>query len=138
MTVPRKDLGPKIVVAFLNGDRLKGYSFNFSPVKDSFDMFAQEDSGQHRGTKVDLKEVKAVFFAKDFAGDPKYQESVVVAGQPMGRKMEVTFGDGEKLVGITQAYHPQQLGFFIVPIDPQSNNARIFVINRNAHEIKRA
>ena len=98
MIVPRKDLGPKIVVAFLNGHRLKGYSFNFSPVKDSFDIFAQEDSGQQRGTKVDLKEVKAVFFAKDFAGDPKYQESIVVEGQPMGRKMEVTFGDGEKLV----------------------------------------
>jgi hypothetical protein len=47
---------------------------------------------------------------------------------PHGRKLEVTFLDGEVIVGSTLNYRPEGLGFFLCPADPRSNNLRIFVV----------
>jgi hypothetical protein len=138
MVTPPKtlDQAAKVIVAYLDGRRLKGYAYNFSPLKDSFDLLPQKDPLQHRGTKVEMKDVKAVFFVKDFVGNPEYRQSPLVEERGYGRKIEVTFSDGEKVVGVTQGYNPQKLGFFMIPIDPKSNNVRIFVVNRNTRQIK--
>ncbi len=136
-TPPDKpDIRNKAVVAFLDGRRLKGYIYNFSTQKDRFRIFPEQDHFQREGTEVQLKDLKAVFFAKDFVGNPDYQESQTLEASPQGRKAEVTFNDGEKLVGTTDAYNPQKTGFFIFPVDPRSNNLRVFVITRNARQIK--
>lgn len=126
----------RAVVAFLDGRRLKGYVFNFSAVKESFRLFPDEMAQQKSGIDVLLKDLKAVFFVKDFAGNPAYQETGPTDPPKHGRKVEITFVDGEKLVGATDAYNPQKLGFFAFPINPGSNNARIFVVNRNVRQVK--
>lgn len=130
----------KAVVAFLDGRRLKGYIYNFSAQKDRFRLFSCQDSGgqregQQEGTDVQMKDLKAIFFAKDFAGNSEYTESQTLASQKQGRKAEVTFRDGEKLMGTTDAYNPQKVGFFLIPADPRSNNLRVFVITRNTTKI---
>ncbi len=134
MATPPKtpDTRNKAVVACLDGRRLKGVIYNFSALKDSFRLFSEEDPSQARGTEVEMKDLKAVFFVKDFVGDRDYQESQPAGPPKHGKKIEVTFSDGETLVGITDAYNPQKLGFFIFPPDPKTNNIRIFVINKNA------
>jgi len=48
----------------------------------------------------------------------------------------VTFRDGEKLVGTSEAYNPQKLGFFLFPADGKSNNSRIFIVNKNVQKVK--
>ena len=65
----------KVVVGFLNGNRIKGYVHEFSARKRSFDFFPQEDPLQKQGVKVALKDIKAVFFVSDFTGNPEYQDS---------------------------------------------------------------
>lgn len=130
----------KAVVAFLDGRRLKGYIYNFSPQEDCFRLFSHPDhggqrEGQQEGTDVQMKDLKAIFFAKDSGADREYPESQTLSSQNQGRKAEVTFRDGEKLVGTTDACHPQKVGFFLVPADPRSNNLRVFVIARNATKI---
>ena len=45
-----------------------------------------------------------------------------------GRKVQVEFSDGETIVGTTQGYQPDRPGFFVVPVDPKSNNDRCFVV----------
>lgn len=126
----------KAVVAFLDGRRLKGYIHNFSVQKDRFRLFLEQDTLQREGTDVQTKDLKAIFFAKDFAGNSEYTESQTLTSQNGGRKAEVTFRDGEKLVGTTDAYNPQKIGFFLVPADPRSNNLRVFVITKNATQIR--
>lgn len=126
----------KAVVAFLDGRRLKGYIYNFSAQKDRFRLFLEQDTLQREGTDVQMKDLKAIFFAKDFAGNKEYTESQVLASQNGCRRGEVTFRDGEKLVGTTDAYNPQKIGFFLVPADPRSNNLRVFVITKNATQIR--
>jgi len=126
----------RAVVALLDGRRLKGYVFNFSAFKDSFRLFPNHAATAASGTDVLLKDVKAVFFVKDFQGNPEYREKAGAGEGPLGRRIEVTFKDGEKLTGTTTGYNPQKLGFFIFPLDPNDNNARIFVVNKNARNVK--
>ena len=126
----------KAVVAFLDGRRLKGYIYNFSAQKDHFRLFLEQDTLQREGTDVQMKDLKAIFFAKDFVGNSEYTESQVLTSQNGCRKAEVTFRDGEKLVGTTDAYNPQKIGFFLVPADPRSNNLRVFVITKNATQVR--
>lgn len=126
----------RAVVAFLDGRRLKGYILNFSAQKDRFRIFPESDKHQVSGTEVELKDLKAIFFAKDFVGDPQHHESHEIAPNVQGRKTEVIFGDGEKIVGTTDAYNPQKIGFFVFPSDPRSNNLRVFVILKNIRELR--
>ena len=125
----------KIVVALLDGSRLKGSSLNFSSLKDSFDLVLEGNQRPQRGRKVELKDVKAVFIVKDFSGNPEHRPPARDLPS-RGRCLEVTFLDGEKVTGSTQGYDPQRLGFFLVPLDPDSNNSRIFIVSRNVREIK--
>jgi hypothetical protein len=126
----------KVVVAYLDERRAGGYVSDFSALKDSFNLIPQQDPLHEKGTPVDLGSLKAVFFVKEFAGNSAYHEDPFAESPAHGRKIEVTFRDGEKMVGKTEGYNPQKLGFFVIPGDPKSNNERIFVVNRNTQQVK--
>jgi Family of unknown function (DUF6982) len=126
-----------VVVALLAGERLKGYVYDFSTLKDAFNLAPQQGTLAERGMKLELKDVKAVFFVKDFDGNRDHKPNASEAAPLQhGRKLEVTFADGEKIVGTTEAYNPQKLGFFMVPADAESNNLRVFVVNKNVRGVK--
>ena len=76
---------------------------------------------------VPLTQLKALFFVRDFAGDPTYKEQKVFTVAPEGRKLEVTFDDGEVLLGSTLSYRPEAHGFIVHPADKHGNNIRVFV-----------
>jgi hypothetical protein len=127
----------KVVVAYLDSRRLKGCTNDFSPARDHFFLFPDgvEPKPGDRGTTVRIAELKALFFVKDFAGDPAHTE--VPGASPLpGKRIEVTFSDGEKLIGSSVAYNPRNQGFFMQPADPAGNNERIFVVNRNVKQAK--
>lgn len=50
--------------------------------------------------------------------------------------MEVTFTDGEVLVGTTTGYDAQRPGLFLSPVDGQSNNARIFIVQAVVKQVE--
>ena len=84
---------------------------------------------------VQFKTLKAIFFVKEFEGRREHHDAPGVKASAHGRKIEVTFQDGEKMAGTTEAYNPQKLGFFLFPGDEKSNNARVFVINSNVLKV---
>jgi hypothetical protein len=118
----------RIVARFADGRLLKGTTQDFSPAKDVFHVIGSE--GGARPEKVVIAELKAVFFVKSLVGNPDYNEDKTFEGPATGRKVQVTFKDGETLVGATQGYQPDRPGFFMVPADAQSNNDRIYVVSR--------
>jgi Family of unknown function (DUF6982) len=126
----------KTVVAFLDGRRQRGYTYDFSPLRDSFNLLPPEDPLHGKGVKLMLKDLKAIFFVKDFVGNKDAQDAPDLELPGHGRKIEVHFKDGETLLAKTEGYNPQKIGFFVFPIDPKSNNLRIFVISKNARQIK--
>ena len=131
--------GPaKIVVHQADGTVLKGYSQDFSPTAQQFHIRRDAVGGSDPGQRVMMRDLKAIFFVRDFAGNSAYKEQKeFVVGTPLsGRKMEVTFTDGEVLVGTTTGYDAQRPGFFLFPVDGQSNNARIFIVQTVVKQVK--
>ena len=126
----------KVVVAFLDGRRVRGYVYNFSALRDAFSVFPQENSRKQDAVEIKMKDLKAIFFVKDFAGNREYQDDALPELLKRGRKIEAAFSDGETLVGTTEAYHQQKSGFFMFLADPKSNNTRVFVVNKNLRHIK--
>jgi len=119
----------KVVFRYLHGGLVKGYTRDFSPNKESFHV---EVFGDKEGKliEVNVKDLKALFFVKDFTGNSAYNERKQFReGQKItGRKVKVTFKDGEVLVGTTMGFDPKRQGFFFFPVDPESNNIKIFSV----------
>lgn len=120
----------KVIIRYKDGRLIKGYSNDFSPNKLQFHVRPVGAGPADRGVDVQVRDLKAVFFVKDFAGDPAYCEKkdFSAAQQAVGRKMEVTFQDGEVMVGSTVGHDPKRPGYFLTPADPQCNTLRVFVI----------
>ena len=69
------------------------------------------------------------------ASAPSNEEQSFLRAKGCGRRIEVSFQDGEILVGFTLGYSSSAPGFFIFPVDPKSNNSRIFVVNSAVEKI---
>ena len=83
----------KIVVHFNDGRIVKGFTQDFFPNKPSFHLYLLDPRTTKENLDVAMKELKAVFFVRDFAGDPDYKErNHMVAGERVsGRVVEVSF-----------------------------------------------
>ena len=127
----------KVVVRYLDGRVMKGFTQDFFPNKDRFHLHhAAKSSGE--SVEVMLKDLKAIFFVQDFEGNAQYSErkSYGEGERAQGRKVEVTFADGEMLVGSTMGYDPNRPGFFIFPADPKSNNIRVFAVSSSVKKVR--
>ena len=121
----------RVVARYLDGRTLKGQTADFLPTRSSFHVIPSGQAGASiQVVEVKIAELKAVFFVKALAGDAAYNEAKAFAPKvrAMGRKVQVEFADGEMIVGTTQGYQPDRPGFFVVPVDPKSNNDRCFVV----------
>lgn len=127
----------KIVAHLLNGDIIKGYSFDFAPQRESFHINALNARPKQTPILIRTRDLKALFFVRDFAGNLRYNESKTFASddKTYGRRLGVTFVDGEQLVGTCTAYLPDETGFFMIPADRRSNNERIFAIKHAVSEM---
>lgn len=128
----------KVVLRYADGRVVKGFTLDFSPDKSRFHFFAVETQPSGKALEVTMDELKAIFFVRDFAGRPQYEERKhFVEGQRSpGRRIEVTFVDGEALVGYTVSYDTRRLGFILFPADPQSNNLSAFVPFAAAQKVR--
>ena len=63
----------KVVARYADGRLVKGYTFDFSPAQPRFHVFEQP-SATGPSTQVLLRELKAVFFVRDFLGNPARQD----------------------------------------------------------------
>ena len=115
----------KVVLHFSKGTIQKGTTDDFFPNKE---MFHFKENGQGEIREIRLGDLKAVYFVKNFEGNPDYQERDDVTRVGFGKLIMVHFKDGETQVGYTQGFTPERTGFFVFPADPDSNNDRVFVL----------
>ena len=118
-------MGPnKVVAKFKDNTMAKGKTNDFFPNKTQFHL--EKIDGQT--VEITIEDLKAVFFVKDFKGNKDHRDNYndqIAAG---GRKIRVSFTDGETVIGYTLGYSPNRQGFYITPADLQGNNQRIFVV----------
>lgn len=127
----------KVVARYADGRMIKGSTSDFVPTRDRFHIVLPDAAPGARGVEVLLKELKAVFFVKDLVGNAAHEErkEFDVTHPVAGRKVRITFADGEVLLGTTQAYQPGRPGLFIVPADAASNIDRCYVVGSSTREI---
>jgi len=127
----------KIVLRYSDGRLIKGFTQDFFPTKELFHL-TPLDNPSGEPIEVSMKDLKAIFMVVDFVGQPLFKErkKYVEGEKPSGRKVEVTFVDGEVLVGSTLGYDPKRQGFFIFPADPKSNNIRIYVVSSFVEKVR--
>ena len=115
----------KIVVHYLDKTLERGHARFFFHVQDQAEMTDMDGNRK----KIDLARVKAVFFVKQFEGDPEYGERKEFADDSptFGQRIQIVFIDGEILLGRAMGYRPEEKGFYFKPADPKSNNEVIFV-----------
>jgi hypothetical protein len=104
---------------------LGGFTNDFHPSKPQLHLSPSPYARDI--TVIPLVQLKALFFVREFAGDPAHVEGRDFTDPPKGRKVEITFHDDEVLLGTTLGYHREGHGFFVQPADRASNNLRVFV-----------
>lgn len=120
--------GSAVVARFLDGRVLKGTTQDFAPQKPIFHLAVWGDPTA-KALAIPIGSLKALFFVRTYEGDPKHVENQdVTRAKGQGRRIVVTFRDGEVVSGFTTGYSNDKPGFFVIPADPASNNARVFVV----------
>jgi hypothetical protein len=127
----------KVVARYTDGRVLKGATSDFVAAKERFHLSVPNAPAGSRPLDIDTKDLKALFFVKDFEGNPQHveQNEFDPARPPAGRRIRVTFKDGEVLVGTTHGYQPGRPGFFLVPADVGSNIERCYVVSASTREV---
>ena len=130
----------RIVLHFQDKRLLKGYTNDFTPLREKFHLISESEEDRGNIYEVHCSDLKAVFFVKSLNGQRDYMEKKefgdVDASALRGLKVKVEFHDGEVIRGTSFGYSRGRKGFFIVPVDPGSNNERIYVISNLLREVR--
>jgi hypothetical protein len=118
----------RLVVRYLDGQLLRGYSNDFHPDRAHMHLCPTVKCAADARLLIPVARLKAVFFVKTLHGDPHRVDANAFDHNPRARKVEVTFRDGEVMVGSTLNYKPNGQGFFLQPASSRSNNVRIYVV----------
>lgn len=142
---PANPIQNLVVAKRRNGKMIKGVTYNFGPEKKAFHVIPvseeRKDEKTKRGVEVVTSELKAIFFVKSLEGrkGPRTLEGLLEEEEKevtSAMKVRVTFHDRETLIGMTQGYSREKQGFFVVPLEKESNNLRVFVFFNAAEEIE--
>jgi hypothetical protein len=122
----------RVVARFRDGRLLKGYTHDFMPNKDTFHLVSGMDNGKETIEEVNIADLKSIFFVKTFDGNKDHEETKsfdeIERSRLQGIKIKVEFSDGEVMRGTSLGYNKTKKGFFVVPVDSQANNDRVYVV----------
>ncbi len=117
----------QVVIHFLDGRVLNGYGDNFFPGEDRIMVLK---ALSEEVVTVKLAEVKVVCFVRTLAPQQKERnrepQALLYQAVP-GRHVDILFKDGEHLEGVASISDKPARGFFVTPLNPQSNNVQIYV-----------
>lgn len=121
----------RLVVKFKGGKVLKGQTSDFFPNKEAFHLTTIDNQIE----LITIEDLKALFFVKDLDGDKNRKDAYkdVIAGG--GRKLKVSFIDGEVIIGFSVGYTPNRSGFFLMPADLGGNNERVYVVKSSCKSV---
>jgi len=123
--MPKESL-QKVVLRNRDGKTTFGFTYQ-THFSDEIKIITREGKDQ----TVPLSGLKAVFFVRDFKGDPQYQPIQFLGRAPTSEKLwaRVRFDDGEVLEGRVSNTLDllTQPGFYLWPSDDETNNVSVFI-----------
>lgn len=124
-----------VVLRYLNGDMEKCLIKPYISCSIKVIQVIREDGSVRT---IPIEKLKAIFFVKDLNGKGHKEgswEEEDPEGLKVGSKIIVTFKDNEKIKGKVIGDWKKGEGFFIYPIEKNSNNLKIFVVRSSIVEI---
>ncbi len=125
-----------VVLRYLNGDMEKCFIKPYISCSLKVVQIIKEDGSVRT---IQVKDLKAIFFVKEFEGKDHKEgswEEEDPNGLKAGKKVIVTFKDGEKMKGKVLSDWMKGEGFFLYPIEKDSNNLKVFVVKTSILDIK--
>ncbi|HER43287.1 MAG TPA: hypothetical protein ENO08_02360 [Candidatus Eisenbacteria bacterium] len=130
----------KVVAHYNDGRLLKGFTHDFTAARDTFHITSQLEEDFGATYEVKMSNLKAIFFVKTFKGNLTYKEKKrfdeTDTSHLRGMRIKVIFKDGETIRGVSLGYSKAKRGFFVIPLDPMSNNERIYVVAAAVREVR--
>jgi hypothetical protein len=130
----------RVVAHFKDGRILKGFTHDFLPARGAFHLTSEMASEAGAVHDIKVSDLKALFFVKCLIGDSDYearQEFDACDNAALrGLKIRVEFRDGEVLLGVSLGYNRSKPGFFLIPVDPEGNNQRVYVVADACRDVK--
>jgi hypothetical protein len=130
----------RVVAHYKGGRLLKGYTRDFVPGRNTFTLVSEQKRDLGQIYKVKIDDLKAVFFVKELQGNIFYREKKrfkeVDMSHLRGIGVRLHFKDGEVIRGSSLDYAIGKKAFFVTPVDPDSNNERIYVVADALADIK--
>jgi len=123
----------EVRVIFRHGHRLHGYGRGFHPSEFTLNLWPSRVASDRERQTVPLSLIRTIVFVRDFDDDGRAVESE----RPDMRSLhhvEVTFKNGDVVRGATPGYDPEQVGFWILPMDA-GEQARVFAVRSAVREI---
>ena len=131
-----KASGPvKVIAGFPDGRCLNTFVFDFLPTREKCWFFPSATPYTGEAQEVSVRQLKHIFFVKEFSGQQALDGAEFTA-VAHGRRIELIFNDGERLIGTTEGYSPDRLGFFVLPANSRGNIPRVFVVNASVRQVK--
>jgi hypothetical protein len=135
--------GHKVILRFMDGNLIRGYIADLSPLDD---FVSVEEDGLSESQTIAIDELKAIFFVKTFEGNSSHSEKKSFLTIPApGKKIFVRFKDGESMTGYLEGDFPWEKGFFLDPkktngfflrpVDAESNNLKVFVVAASVSDV---
>jgi len=132
MSDSKENRGVYVVVHYKGGRLLKGYTRDFAPGREIFTLVSEQKRDKGHTYQVRIADLKAVFFVRALEGNIFYREKKkfkeVNMSHLRGIGIRLHFKDGEVIRGSSLDYAVGKKAFFVTPVDPESNNERIYVV----------
>jgi hypothetical protein len=135
----------KVIARFNDGKLLKGSVRDFT--RDA-DVVLLKEAGNSKEHRIPIDQLKAMFFVHSLAGDSARRERKAFGiRENLGRKIYIKFNDGETLLGFIEGEFPwkkgfslskpddNSKGFYVIPVDSESNNIRVFIVATAVRDI---
>ena len=132
----------KVILRCLDGRVIRGHTDDFS-ASDERVVVEHESSARQ---EIGVEELKAIFFVRTFEGNRSYAEKKSFLEQvSLGKRVFVKFKDGECMTGYIEGGVPWKRGFFLepkkgpgfflLPVDNESNNIKVFVVASSVWDV---
>ena len=132
----------RVILRCLDGRLLRGYIDNFS-TSDEF-VLLEDELLQKKNYRLD--ELKAIFFVRTFEGNKTHAEKKTFRDPvSLGKRVFLKFKDGESMTGYIEGGVPWEKGFFLepkkgpgfflIPVDHDSNNIKVFVVASSVWDV---
>jgi len=115
MSGVKKSEQNRVVVRFKDGRLLKGYTYDFTPLRQTFHLKSGRGKDKKDTLEIRVADLKALFFVRTLEGNKDYVEKSrfdeVDNPHLRGLKIKLEFSDGEVMSGTTQGYSKNRKGF---------------------------